>query len=41
MAVAFGMDLKKDAALNYNVIPPEGNFEESRGLISRRTLSNK
>jgi len=24
MAVAFGMDLKKDAALNYNVIPPEG-----------------
>jgi heterodisulfide reductase subunit B len=23
MAVAFGMDLKKDAALNYNVIPPE------------------
>ena len=24
MAVAFGMDLKKQAALNYNVIPPEG-----------------
>jgi heterodisulfide reductase subunit B len=24
MAVAFGMDLKKHAALNYNVIPPEG-----------------
>jgi len=24
MAVAFGMDMKKDAALNYNVIPPEG-----------------
>jgi heterodisulfide reductase subunit B2 len=24
MAVAFGMDLKKDAALHYNVIPPEG-----------------
>ncbi|MBW1819975.1 MAG: CoB--CoM heterodisulfide reductase iron-sulfur subunit B family protein [Deltaproteobacteria bacterium] len=23
MAVAFGMDLKKDAALNYNIIPPE------------------
>ena len=24
MAVAFGMDFKKDAALNYNIIPPEG-----------------
>jgi len=24
MAVAFGMDLKKEAALNYNIIPPEG-----------------
>ena len=24
MAVAFGLDLKKDAALGYNVIPPEG-----------------
>ena len=31
MAVAFGMDLKKDAALNYNVIPPEGVLSSALG----------
>ena len=31
MAVAFGMDLKKDAALNRNVIPPEGILKEAIG----------
>ena len=31
MAVAFGMDLKKDAALNYNVIPPEGILKKAVG----------
>ena len=31
MAVAFGMDLKKDAALNYNVIPPEGILQAAIG----------
>jgi len=31
MAAAFGMDLKKDAALNYNVIPPEGIIKKAIG----------
>jgi heterodisulfide reductase subunit B len=31
MAAAFGMDLKKDAALNYNVIPPEGIIKAAIG----------
>ena len=31
MAVAFGMDLKKEAALNYNVIPPEGVLKAAIG----------
>jgi heterodisulfide reductase subunit B len=31
MAAAFGMDLKKDAALNRNVIPPEGILKEAIG----------
>jgi len=31
MAVAFGMDLKKDAALHYNVIPPEGILKAAIG----------
>ena len=31
MAVAFGMDMKKDAALNYNVIPPEGVIRAAIG----------
>ncbi len=31
MAVAFGMDLKKHAALNYNVIPPEGIIKTAIG----------
>ncbi|MFO7987112.1 MAG: CoB--CoM heterodisulfide reductase iron-sulfur subunit B family protein [Desulfatiglandaceae bacterium] len=31
MAVAFGMDMKKDAALNYNVIPPEGVLKAAIG----------
>jgi len=31
MAVAFGMDLKKDAALNYNVVPPEGVLKAAIG----------
>ena len=31
MAVAFGMDLKKDAALNYNIIPPEGVLKAAIG----------
>ena len=31
MAVAFGMDLKKDAALHYNVIPPEGILKKAVG----------
>ena len=31
MAVAFGMDLKKDAALHYNVIPPEGILKKAIG----------
>ncbi len=31
MAVAFGMDLKKDAALHYNVIPPEGILKQAIG----------
>jgi len=29
MAVSFGMDLKKDAALHYNIIPPEGFIRAS------------
>ena len=32
MAVAFGMDLKKQAALNYNVIPPEGIIKTAIGV---------
>ncbi|HDZ23139.1 MAG TPA: disulfide reductase [Desulfobacteraceae bacterium] len=31
MAAAFGMDLKRDAALNRNVIPPEGILKEAIG----------
>ena len=31
MAVAFGMDLKKEAALHYNVIPPEGILKKALG----------
>ncbi len=31
MAVAFGMDLKKQAALDYNVIPPEGIIKAAIG----------
>ncbi len=31
MAAAFGMDLKKDAALHYNVIPPEGILKKAVG----------
>jgi heterodisulfide reductase subunit B len=31
MAVAFGLDLKKGAALNYNVIPPEGILKAVTG----------
>ncbi len=31
MAAAFGMNLKKDAALNYNVIPPEGIIKAAIG----------
>ncbi len=31
MAVAFGMDMKKDAALNYNIIPPEGVLKAAIG----------
>ncbi|MCP4682602.1 MAG: disulfide reductase [Desulfobacterales bacterium] len=31
MAVAFGMDLKKQAALDYNVIPPEGILKQAIG----------
>ena len=31
MAAAFGMDLKKDAALNYNIIPPEGILKAAMG----------
>ncbi|MBW2143359.1 MAG: CoB--CoM heterodisulfide reductase iron-sulfur subunit B family protein [Deltaproteobacteria bacterium] len=31
MAAAFGMNLKKDAALNYNVIPPEGIIKTAIG----------
>jgi heterodisulfide reductase subunit B len=31
MAVAFGMDLKKEAALHYNVIPPEGILKKAIG----------
>ncbi|HUU80906.1 MAG TPA: CoB--CoM heterodisulfide reductase iron-sulfur subunit B family protein [Acidobacteriota bacterium] len=31
MAVAFGMDLKKSAALNYNIIPPEGILKAATG----------
>ena len=31
MAIAFGMDMKKDAALNYNVIPPEGVIQAAIG----------
>lgn len=31
MAVAFGMDMKRDAALNYNVIPPEGVLKAAIG----------
>ena len=31
MAVAFGLDMKKDAALNYNVIPPEGILQAALG----------
>ena len=31
MAVAFGMDLKKEAALNYNIIPPEGILKKAVG----------
>lgn len=31
MAVAFGMDMKRDAALNYNVIPPEGVLQAAIG----------
>ena len=31
MAVAFGMDMKKHAALNYNVIPPEGVIQAAIG----------
>ncbi len=31
MAVAFGMDLKKDAALHFNVIPPENILKKAVG----------
>jgi heterodisulfide reductase subunit B len=31
MAVAFGMDFKRDAALNYNIIPPEGILKAAVG----------
>ena len=31
MAIAFGMDMKKHAALNYNVIPPEGVIHAAIG----------
>jgi heterodisulfide reductase subunit B len=31
MAVAFGMDFKRDAALNYNIIPPEGILKAALG----------
>jgi heterodisulfide reductase subunit B len=31
MAAAFGMDLKKDAALDYNIIPPEGVIQAAMG----------
>jgi heterodisulfide reductase subunit B len=31
MAVALGMDMKRDAALNYNVIPPEGILKAAIG----------
>jgi len=31
MAVAFGLDLKRDAALNYNIIPPEGVLKAAIG----------
>lgn len=31
MAVAFGMDLKKEAALDYNIIPPEGILKAATG----------
>jgi heterodisulfide reductase subunit B len=31
MAVAFGLDMKKDAALNYNIIPPEGVLQAALG----------
>ena len=31
MAVAFGMDLKKQAALEYNIIPPEGILKAAMG----------
>jgi heterodisulfide reductase subunit B len=31
MAVAFGMDLKRGAALNYNFIPPEGIVKAATG----------
>ncbi|MCF8084952.1 MAG: disulfide reductase, partial [Deltaproteobacteria bacterium] len=31
MAVAFGMDMKRDAALNCNVIPPEGVLKAAIG----------
>jgi heterodisulfide reductase subunit B len=31
MAVAFGLDMKKDAALHYNIIPPEGILKAAIG----------
>jgi heterodisulfide reductase subunit B len=31
MAVSFGLDLKRDAALNYNIIPPENVLKTAAG----------
>ena len=31
MAAAFGGDLKSDAALHYNIIPPEGIIKAAMG----------